>query len=120
MWKNFWMFIVILIVAIVLALVVWSFARADYIINSFATWEEVKVIEGEDKIIFILKNPLYSETVYAIVEVKEYGVPSYVLIGKDIRVFVCNEPAYMEIKRTKEAKDRIWIFLRMQCGIQPI
>lgn len=126
MWKGFWIFVGTVIIAIVLALVVWSYARADYIIESLATWEEVKVIhinktkKSVVRIKLVLKNPIPCGTVYAIVEINQYCIPNYILIGKDIRKFFINEPAYKEVKLKKEAKEKIWTFLRMQCGIQLI
>ena len=120
MWRQFWIFVGITVIAMTLCAIIVSYARADYIINDFATWEEVITIEGEDYIILVLKNPLLSETVFAIVEVNSYCIPYYILIGKEVRKFIFDKPVYKEVKLSKEDKRKIWTFLRMNAGIRLI
>ena len=122
MFKDFWTFVGILIVAIVLAITVWSFAQADYIIDEFANWEEVWVEENPDEIILVLKNPDLDETIFAMIKVSRECrcIPIYFLIGRDIRGFVKNKPAYTEFTLNKEVKKTIWTYLRVNCGIRTI
>jgi len=117
MWRGFWIFVGITFIAMVLCTVILSFARADTYIKNMSTWEEVITLELEKKIIFILKNPVESETVYAIIEVNEYCIPYYILVGRTLRKFFLNEPVYKEIEMTPKQKKKVWIFLKNSAGI---
>ena len=124
--RQIWSWIGIIILSAFIVLVAIRITRADDLFKDFAKWERVKTIyvnqtkQSPSKIIFILKNPIPSETVYAIIEINDYCIPYYILVGKDLRKFFINEPNYREVKLTKETKKKIWTFLRITCGIQAI
>ena len=117
MLRGFWIFVGITFLAMVLCVVILNYARADMYVNNMSAWEEVLTIEYSDKIILILKNPVESETVYAIIELNGYCIPYYILVGKTLRKFFINEPVYKEIEMTPKKKEKIWYLLRKQAGI---
>jgi len=117
--NKIWSCVGIIFLAVVMVLVCLRFTRAygGTMIDEMATWEKVKVVYVNETpfspptIKLILKNPNVGDVVFAIVDINPYCVPSYVLVGKDLRMFRLDEPEYKEIELSQELKEVIWIFL---------
>lgn len=112
-----------MLVAILLGLLWLNLALANDIpdLKELATWEEVIRLEGPNKIILILKNPVEGDI--AIVDVRSIYIAEYVLVGKDLRKFELKDfktQTYEEVKLEFEEKLKIWSFLIKHAGIYSI
>ena len=116
MFKDIWVFVGILIIAIVLVFVILSFARADMIIDDAVNWIEIKKVYNDKTVIIILLNPNEGETVYNLITIKQGIILSYILVGDNVRFFVNKLGNFIEVFN-EEQKVKVLKFLMMNIGL---
>jgi len=97
--KNFWTFVGITIVAIVLALVIWSYADAIDV-RDYLNWTKVKIVQVNPiKTKIILANPKDEDVVFAILTViNGEDILFYTFVGKDIQTFANTPDGYIDMQ----------------------
>jgi len=107
----------------ILALVVVAMLASPMGIKDMATWKEVVRLETLNKTILILKNPVESDTKFAMIDVRRIYISNYILIGKGLRKFELKDfktQTYEEVKLEFEEKQKIWALLIKYAGIYSI
>ncbi len=119
--KNFWTFVGITIVAVVLALVIWSYANAIDI-KDYLNWTKVKIVQVNPiKTKIILANPKDEDVIFAILTViNGEDILFYTFVGDDIQTFANTPDGYIDMKISEERKKEIWVWLRKIIGLYKI
>ena len=119
--KNFWTFVGITIVAVVLALVIWSYADAIDV-RDYLNWTKVKIVQVNPiKTKIILANPKDEDVVFAILTLINGGdILFYTFVGKDIQTFANTPKGYVDMQISEKRKKEIWVWLRKIIGLYKI
>jgi len=111
---------VITFFACVLCVVILSYAYGEEVPN-FATWEKVLIHEGRFDTRVVLKNPNPSDVTFAIITINNFDtIIKYVLVSRTLQRYQFNGDKYVPWELNKEAREKIWTFLRIKCGILSI
>ena len=119
--KNFWTFVGITIIAIVLALVIWSYANAINV-KDYLNWTKVIVVQRNAvKTDVILANPKDEDVIFVIITIiNGEDILFYTFVGDDIQTFANTPDGYIDMKISEERKKEIWVWLRKIIGLYKI
>lgn len=118
--KHFWTFVGITIVAIILALVVWSYARGKtFCINDYLNWTRVVIIQvNEIKTDIILANPKDEDVVFVVITIiNGEEIFFYTFIGDDINIFASTPDGFIDMKPSQKKKDKVWQKMRIRINL---
>ena len=119
--KNFWTFVGITIIAIVLALVIWSYANAINV-KDYLNWTKVIVVQRNAvKTDVILANPKDEDVIFVILTViNGEDILFYTFVGDDIQTFANTPKGYIDMQISEKRKKEIWVWLRKIIGLYKI
>ena len=115
--KDLCAFLRIVIIAIVLALVVWGFADASETkLEDLVTWEAISRSQFGSEIFYLFSNPNYEEDDrFAIMVVnKQNMIVGLIVIGRDMCFYQNMFGTFVKKELAPELKKKIWGFLRKQ------
>ena len=116
--KNFWTFVGITIIAIVLALVIWSYANAINV-KDYLNWTKVIVVQRNAvKTDVILANPKDEDVIFVIITIiNGEDILFYTFVGDDIQTFANTPDGYIDMEFSEKRKKKIWRWLKIVIGL---